>query len=76
VKSPAVAVFLKPFKEAAAEGTVVELKLRLVAGKVPALQKYAHQNKLEDIEHDLALHFSEALYQLEGPPLVPPSGHS
>jgi len=39
----------------------VELKLRLLAGKVPALQKYAHQKKLEDIEDDLAKHFGDAL---------------
>ena len=60
-KSPALALFLEPFKAAAAEGAVVELKLRLLAGKVPALQKYAHQKKLEDIEDDLAKHFGDAL---------------
>jgi hypothetical protein len=65
VKSPALAVFLERFKEAAAEGAVVELKLRLLAGKVPALQKYAHQNKLWDIENDLAVHFGDALSQTE-----------
>jgi hypothetical protein len=47
VKLPALALFLEPFKEAAAEGAVVELKLRLLAGKVPALQKYAHQDRLD-----------------------------
>jgi hypothetical protein len=54
VKSPAMALFLEPLKAAAAEGAIVELKLRLLAGKVPALQKYAHQKKLEDIEDELA----------------------
>jgi hypothetical protein len=34
-----MALFLEPFKAAAAEGAVVELKLRLVAVKVSALQK-------------------------------------
>lgn len=61
MKSPALVLFLGQFKEAAAEGAVVELKLRLLAGKVPALQKYAHQKKLEDIEDDLAVRFGEAL---------------
>jgi hypothetical protein len=32
VKSPALALFLEQFKAAAAEGAVVELKLRLLAG--------------------------------------------
>jgi ABC-type siderophore export system fused ATPase/permease subunit len=58
-------VFLEPFKDAVAEGAVVELKLRLLAGKVPALQKYAHQKKLEDIEDELATHFGAALSAAE-----------
>jgi len=61
VESPILALYLEPFKAAAAEGVVVELKLRLLAGKVPALQKYAHQKKLEDIEDDLAKHFGDKL---------------
>jgi len=39
-------MFLKQFKSAAAEGAVVELKLRLLAGKIKELQKYAHQRRL------------------------------
>jgi hypothetical protein len=65
VKSPALAVFEEPFKENAAEGAAVELKLRLLAGKVPTLQKYAHQNRLEDIEDELATYFSAALSAAE-----------
>lgn len=53
-----MAMFLESFKTAAAEGAVVELKLRLLAGKVPALEKYAHKERLENIEDDLAAHFS------------------
>lgn len=53
-----MAMFLEPFKTAAADGAVVELKLRMLAGKVPALQKYAHKKNLENIEDDLAAHFS------------------
>jgi hypothetical protein len=53
-----MAMYGEAFRAAAADGAVVELKLRLLAGKVPALQKYAHQSRLEDIEDDLAAHFS------------------
>ena len=61
MKSPILAMFLEPFKAAAAEGAAVELKLRLLAGKVPSLQKYAHTKHLGDIEDDLAKHFGDAL---------------
>jgi hypothetical protein len=61
VKSPAMAMLLEPFKVSAAEGAAVELKLRLLAGTMPALQKYAHQRHLEDIEGDLARHFGDSL---------------
>jgi hypothetical protein len=54
VQSISLALFLGPFKAAAAEGAVVELKLRLLAGTIPALQKYAHQKVLKDIEAELA----------------------
>jgi hypothetical protein len=54
-------MFLPAFKAAAAEGAVLELKLRLLAGKVPALQKYAHQKHLEAIEDELATHFGAHL---------------
>src|SRR5579863_749867 len=60
-ESISMMMFLEPFKTAAAEGAVVELKLRLLAGKIPALQKYAHQKHLEDIEADLAKHFDGSL---------------
>ena len=56
-----MALFLEPFKAAAAEGAVVELKLRLLAGKVPALQKYAHKKELGEIETDLVKHFDGSL---------------
>jgi len=57
-QSVIMAMFLEPFKAAAAEGAVVELKLRLLAGTLPTLRKYAHSRRLEDIEGDLAGHFS------------------
>jgi hypothetical protein len=53
--------FLPAFKAAAAEGAAVELKMRLLAGKIPALQKDAHRIVLEDIEEGLIAHFGVAL---------------
>jgi hypothetical protein len=61
VKSPLLALFLEPFKAAAAEGAAVELKLRLLVGTIPDLAKYAHQKHLKDIEDDLAKHCSDSL---------------
>jgi hypothetical protein len=55
------AMFLLAFKAAAAEGAAVELKMRLLAGKIPALQKHAHCKELRDIEADLIKHFGAAL---------------
>ena len=43
------------------EGAAVELKMRLLAGKIPALQKHAHKIVLEDIEAGLIEHFGAAL---------------
>jgi hypothetical protein len=57
----AMAMFLEPFKSAAAEGAVVELKMRLLAGSISALQQYALDPKLEGIETKLAEHFDSAL---------------
>jgi hypothetical protein len=59
--SMAMTMFLESFKTAAAEGAVVELKLRLLAGKIPALQQYAHQKTKEDIENEVVRHFDGAL---------------
>lgn len=55
------AIFLDQYKVAAGEGAFVELKLRLLADKIPSLQKYTHAQKLEDIETEVAAHFRYAL---------------
>jgi hypothetical protein len=60
-KSPVMEMFLERFKATAAEGAAVELKLRVLAGKVPGLEKYAHEKHLRDIEDDIAKHFGTAL---------------
>jgi hypothetical protein len=54
-------MFLDAFKNAAAEGAAIELKMRLLAGKIPRLQKHAHCIKLGDIEAGLIIHFVAAL---------------
>ena len=58
---PPVAAFLDEYKLAAGEGALVELKLRLLADKIPALRPVAHAQKLEDIENEVARHFGQAL---------------
>jgi hypothetical protein len=61
MESIVMKMFLNDFKSAAAEGAVVELKLRMVAGKIPTLREQAHQKQLHDIEDALVEHFSEFL---------------
>jgi hypothetical protein len=60
-QSIAMAMFLDAFKSAAAEGAVVELKMRLLAGSDPALQKYALDRVLRNVEAAIAKHFGDAL---------------
>ena len=48
-------------KRPLAKARWLELKLRLLAGKVPTLRKYAHQQNLGNIENELATHFGDAL---------------
>lgn len=58
------------YKEAAGEGAVVELKLRLLAGKIPALQKRAHEAPLENIETKIVAYFGQFLFEEEKETLV------
>jgi hypothetical protein len=60
-KSPLLQLYLEPFKAAAGEGAALELKMRLLAGKIPALQKYTHQRELGEIDTDLLTHFANSL---------------
>jgi hypothetical protein len=64
-KSPLLKLYLEPFKAAAGEGAALELKMRLLAGKIPALQKYAHERQLGEIETDLLTHFANSLSEAE-----------
>lgn len=63
--SPPHTKFLEQFKVAAAEGAMVELKLRLLADKLPSLQRLAHAQQLEDIEKEMAIHFAKTLSEDE-----------
>jgi hypothetical protein len=60
LRSP-VEIFEHQYKAAAGEGAIIELKMRLLADKVPELQKFAHDQRLEDVETLIANHFSNAL---------------
>lgn len=60
MRSP-VEIFEHQYKAAAGEGAIIELKMRLLADKVPELQKFAHDQRLEDVETLIANHFTNAL---------------
>jgi hypothetical protein len=59
--SPFTGKFLEQYKAAAAEGAIVELKMRLLADKIPALQKYAHEKNLSNVEAEVTKHFRTSL---------------
>ena len=61
MESSPFVLFLDQFKSASGEGAVLELKMRLLADKVPALQTFTHAKKLEDVELRITEHFSEIL---------------
>ena len=63
--SPPHAAFLEQFKLASGEGAVFELKLRLLADKIPTLQRFAHAQTLQGIENEIAQHFGHALSEAE-----------
>ena len=60
-RSIILAMFLEAFKNAAAEGAALELKMRLLAGKIPELRKHTHGIVLKNIEGGLIKHFGPAL---------------
>jgi hypothetical protein len=65
MQSIALMMTLGPFKAAAGEGAAVELKLRLLAGAIPTLEKYAHAKDLEDVEEKVAEYFGAHLSSQE-----------
>ena len=57
-------IFIAQYREAAGDGAVLELKLRLLAGKIPALQPFTDA-KLENVEEEIARFFAEYLSEDE-----------
>lgn len=63
--SPFVSRFLDQFKLAAAEGAVLELKLRMLCEAVRGLGNFAHALKLENVEDAVVDHFGADLREGE-----------
>ena len=59
-----VGLFLAQYKDTAGEGAVLELRLRLLADKVPALN-YDVDDKFHEIETKVIEHFDASLDQTE-----------
>ena len=59
--SPRTDIFEQQYKAAAAEGALYELRMRLLADKVPALQQSAYGEKLEGVEELIVGHFGSTL---------------
>jgi hypothetical protein len=53
------------YKQASGEGAIYELRMRLLADKIPALQATAYAARLEDVEGLICNHFTSALSQQE-----------
>jgi hypothetical protein len=49
------------FKAAAGEAAVLELSMRMLADKVPALRAFTHSKNFEDIEDEIIKHFGGLL---------------
>jgi hypothetical protein len=63
--SPREWAFEPQYKAAAAEGALYELRMRLLADKVPALQQAAYGERLEDVEGLIIVHFAGHLTDQE-----------
>jgi hypothetical protein len=60
-----IEIFEQQYKAAAAEGAIIELRLRVLANKVPELREFAHEKKLLDVETPITRHFAAALTEEE-----------
>jgi hypothetical protein len=54
-------IFEQQFRMAAAEGAIYELRMRLLADRVPELQQLAYAERLEDVESLIIGRFAPAL---------------
>jgi hypothetical protein len=70
-----VEYYEQQFKAAAGEGAIVELKMRLLADKTPALQKAAYNKELGNIETLIAAHFANVLTDDEKTTFVLPASY-
>jgi hypothetical protein len=61
MKSVAMTRYLDQYKAASGEGAALELKLRILACKVPELRKFAHDKKLQNVEDATVEHFGGAI---------------
>jgi hypothetical protein len=61
MKSVAMTRYLGQYKAASGEGAALELKLRILANKVPELRVFAHDQKLQNVEHAIIQHFGAAI---------------
>lgn len=57
--------FLDAYKVAAGEGAAIELKMRLLANKIPALRGFACAKNLEDVESHIVCHFAGELSEYD-----------
>jgi len=62
--SPRV-IFEHQYREAAAEGAIYELRMRLLADKVPELRSAAYGKRLKGVEERILTHFANALSEDE-----------
>ncbi|MFZ0209655.1 MAG: hypothetical protein WAL59_26695 [Roseiarcus sp.] len=58
-------IYEQQYKDAAGGGAIIELRLRLLADKVPELQKLAHDVRLEEIVTVIVRHFADVLTEDE-----------
>src|SRR5260370_30723653 len=63
--SLAMTKYLGPYKAAVGEGAVLELKLRVLANQVHELRKYAHAQKLEEVEAAIIAHYGARIAKEE-----------
>jgi hypothetical protein len=57
--------YIEDYKTAAAGGAAVEVMMRLLADKIPSLQRYAHEEKLSNVEDAVTQHFRTSLSDAE-----------
>jgi len=57
--------FYAQFKDAAGHAALIELKLRMLADKIPGLERYAHEHTLANVEKQLVAWFGAEMQKAE-----------